>query len=141
RGMGPDKTIVKFTGSDGCYGIGAAICIIGSTYNPNDYPFAGVDWTAGYAQGTTVITLAQTSGGGVTGLAVNKLLMLDQLDDSSDTGGIVQSDQPWAGGGGSSAGRPGRTQTQIVRVTAINGNQVTISPGLYMPNWRAGQHP
>jgi len=34
-----------------------------------------------------------------------------------------------------------RNQRQIVKVTAISGNQVTISPGLYMPNWRSSQSP
>jgi hypothetical protein len=69
------------------------------------------------------------------------VLVLDQVDDSADNGGIVQSDQAWAGGGGSVGGRTGRSQSQLVRVTAINGNVVTITPGLHMPNWRASQTP
>jgi hypothetical protein len=34
-----------------------------------------------------------------------------------------------------------RAQQQFVQVTAIAGNQVTVSPGLHMPNWRASQQP
>ena len=40
-----------------------------------------------------------------------------------------------------SAGRSGRAQAQMVKVTAISGNTVTISPALYMPNWRPSQSP
>ena len=34
-----------------------------------------------------------------------------------------------------------RAQAQMVLVTGISGNTVTISPGLYMTNWRASQTP
>lgn len=34
-----------------------------------------------------------------------------------------------------------RSQMEYKQITAINGNQITISPGLYMPNWRASQAP
>jgi hypothetical protein len=36
---------------------------------------------------------------------------------------------------------PDRNQVQIVEVTNINGNNVTISPGLYMPNWSSSKNP
>ena len=45
------------------------------------------------------------------------------------------------GQGGDSFGRTGRSQQQLVTLQAINGNQVTIAPGLYMPNWRTSQNP
>jgi hypothetical protein len=34
-----------------------------------------------------------------------------------------------------------RSQTQQVTVTNISGNTISISPGLYMPNWTNGQKP
>ncbi|MGH9327558.1 MAG: hypothetical protein ACRD2B_12865 [Terriglobia bacterium] len=34
-----------------------------------------------------------------------------------------------------------RSQAEVKVITAINGNQITISPPLYMPNWRASQSP
>src|SRR5207245_5852907 len=45
---------------------------------------------------------------------------------------------------GSGAGRSNRGQTQLVTVSAISGSgpySVSISPGLYMPNWRSSQAP
>src|SRR6185295_2449 len=59
-----------------------------------------------------------------------------------DEGAIVVSD---AAGQfsleGGAPGRSNRAQQQFVRVTAIDRDEVTISPGLYMPNWRARQQP
>jgi hypothetical protein len=77
-------------------------------------------------------------------LKVGSTIILDQLDDSTtDTGQIwvcqtinVCSQQVGAGNG-----RTNRAQTQIVKVTAISGNTVTITPGVYMPNWRTSQQP
>ena len=67
--------------------------------------------------------------------------MLDQLDDLTDTGGVFVA----CGSGFSLEVCPNtrsrRSQEQFVKITAINGNQVTIAPGLYMPNWRAAQQP
>jgi hypothetical protein len=70
------------------------------------------------------------------------VIILDQMDDTDDHGGVIVSDtvnkfslDGWA------PGRPDRAQQQFVQVTAIDGVRVTISPGLYMPNWRASQQP
>ncbi len=77
RGAGPDKTKLVMTTSTPatCQGTTWA-CILGST---NSYTwYAGnATWTAGYAQGSTVLTLGSTSG-----LAVGQMVILDQDDDS-----------------------------------------------------------
>jgi hypothetical protein len=140
RGAGPDQTTLAFIGADGCLGRTADICIQGSSniYNGN-VPAGNIhNWTAGYAKGTTVITLDSVSG-----ITVGMILVLDQLDDTSDTGWIfVKQAAPYQTGGGESIGRGGnRAQEQLVKVTAINGTNVTITPGLYMPNWRSSQAP
>src|SRR5437660_816727 len=58
RGAGPDQTTLVFNGSDGC-ALPADVCIIGSsTLNwANIPPNQIANWTAGYAKGTTQITL------------------------------------------------------------------------------------
>jgi concanavalin A-like lectin/glucanase superfamily protein len=140
RGAGPRQTVLRFTGADPCGGFAASVCLKGtSSVGVWGVPAANIrNWTAGYAKGATQITLASTSG-----IAVGMILILDQIDDITDTGGIVvngQSVSPFSIEG-AAPGRPSRTQQQYVKVTAVSGTQVTISPGLYMPNWRASQSP
>ena len=139
RGAGADKTKLIFADDDGCQGVRSVICIPGNDFGYYGFPPAhSVNWTAGYAQGTTQITLSAT-----TGLSVGMYIVLDQLNDASDTGNIyVCSKQGTCtdeGGGGN--GRADRGNRQMTLVTAINGNTVTISPGVYMPNFRANQSP
>jgi hypothetical protein len=141
QGAGPDQTKLVFSKSVNCSGMGGNICIRNSK---NDINWGGgpshlANWTGGYAKDTTQITLDST-----TGLAVGSVLILDQLDDSdADTGGIwiCQTDNVCSDEGGGGAGRTGRAQTEMTRVTAINGNTITMAPPLQMPNWRASQSP
>jgi hypothetical protein len=74
--------------------------------------------------------------------------MLDQLDDASDgwpaAGDIyscASSANNCSNQGGNNYARSGRAQVQVVTVTAISGNQVTITPGLAYPDWRSSQSP
>jgi hypothetical protein len=137
RGAGADQTKLVFSHGGSCFGAKANIGISGTTGNDQNRPDHSADWTAGYAKGTTVITLSST-----TGLAVGNTLILDQADDSFDSGGIyVCSTRGTCVSQGSSAGRKHRGQQQTVVAQAIDGNNVTISPALYMPNWRSGQNP
>jgi hypothetical protein len=144
RGAGPDKTFLVFSGADGCGGLYADICVI----NGSGYWAGGTQtqpgrsnsaaWTAGYAKGTTQITLDNVSG-----LSPGSMVILDQLDDSSDNGNVFacQTSGVCATEGPGGQGRTNRAQEQYVQVMAVNGNQVTISPGLYMSNWRSSQSP
>lgn len=131
RGAGPDRTILVFSGDDPCGGLRADVCISG-----NGGAITTRNWTGGYAKGATQLTLDSAAG-----LAVGMLVALDQADDQVDTDQVFVA----CGGGVSLEACPttrvNRSQQQFVRVAAINGNQVTISPGLYMPNWRASQQP
>ena len=145
RGAGPDQTILSFTGGDGCGGLGGDVCAINSSgygaccsspIQPGGSNSA--NWTAGYAQGTTQITLSN-----VAGLSVGGVIFIDQLDDASDTRGVYvcQTYGPCGNDVPGGAGRSGRGQLEIKRVNAIHGKTVTISPGLYNTNWRSSQSP
>jgi hypothetical protein len=142
RGAGPDKTFLVFTAGSGCGGLGGDLCFINGNANWSGGPGNTANWTAGYAAGATSVTLSST-----TNLQVGSLLILDQLDDGADTGAVwsCQAVNVCSQQGGIGQGRPGRGQTQVVRVTGMSGGAcpctVTISPGLYMPNWRSSQSP
>jgi hypothetical protein len=138
RGAGPDQTFLVFTGSVNCFGMASDVCVRNADINYAGGPAHTATWTAGYGKGTTSITLSSTSG-----LQAGSLLILDQLNDAVDSGGVFVCStlNVCANEGPGGAGRPGRDQSQVVRVTATSGNTVTITPGLYMPNWRASQSP
>ncbi len=129
RGAGPDQTILKFTGADPCDSFPANVCVKGtSAVGVWGVPSANIhNWTAGYVKGTTQITLDSTAG-----VTTGMILILDQLDDSADTGNVVVNGQAISAFSieGNAPGRPSRTQQQYVKVTAVSGAQVTISPGL-----------
>jgi hypothetical protein len=136
RGAGPDKTFLIFTGS----GVGsyppANISIYGDYVNQSGTQNL-TGWTAGYAQGATSITIGSTAN-----LSVGHMIILDQMDDASDTGNVfVCATTSCSSQGSSNIERPGRSQIQISMVTNISGSTVTISPGLYMGNWRSSQSP
>ncbi len=155
RGQGADSTFLVFTSGTGggwyhsliSVGLGA-LNGIGSEQNV-------CNWTAGYSKGTTIITLGTCGKGSLNNLHVGSILVLDQIDELSDTatiwncansGGSNACSGTIQGGGartdgGSVNGISTRSQQQSVIVTNINGSQITISPGLYMPNWRSGQAP
>jgi hypothetical protein len=139
RGAGPGQTILKFTGTDPCGGLHANVCIRGwSGVWSGNVPAGDIrTWTAGYSKGTTQITLDSTAG-----LTVGTVIVLDQLNDTVDEGTVVVSDAKGQFSlEGGAPGRANRAQQQFVRVSAIDGDRVTISPGLYMANWRHSQQP
>jgi hypothetical protein len=99
--------------------------------------------TGSYTKGSTTITLSS-----VTGITVGQPIFLDQANDSSDwpsAGDLyvcdVGSSNCSSQGGGGAFARSGRSNVQISKVTAVSGNQVTISPGILLPNYRASQSP
>lgn len=139
RGAGAGATILNFTGNVNCFGLSADVCIRNNDNSSAGSPQHTANWTAGYAVGTTAITLSST-----TGLVAGANLVLDQLNDSDtdngqdwvcETMGVCSSEGP------SGAERSGRAQSQIVTVVSVVGSTVNITPGLYMPNWSAGQSP
>lgn len=155
RGQGANSTLISFSGA-GAGGYNSDVAMEGSV-SAAGYENNVCDWTAGYAPGTRVITLANCgsttpAAGSLNNLKVGTLLVLDQVDEAADTGSIwncatanVCSNIMQGGesrtNGPSVNGVSLRSQEQGVVVTGISGNQITISPGLYMPNWRSGQAP
>jgi len=139
RGAGSNATFLNITTTNACGGITARICVRGDTLNDLDSPGNIANWTAGFAKGTSVITLSS-----VANLAVGSILMLDQVDDgTTDTGTI------WIGDTAgvhcldcSSPSRGGnRAQMQVVTVKAINGTSVTIEPPVIWPNFASAKSP
>jgi hypothetical protein len=162
RGAGADQTYLAPSNDAGCHGALASICLQSADTNWKNGPTNLVSWTAGYTQGATTITLAS-----VPNLKVGFPIILDQLDNTADDGGILVTDTTGAGthsglgvggpysleGNGGGDQRSGRQQQQIVTVTGCGGVTTagascsgtsvatTISPGLYMPNWASGSTP
>ena len=136
RGAGADQTRLSIQGTDGCLGLRASVCVAG-TGTWYGGALTPTNWTAGYAKGATQITVASTSG-----FAVGTILVLDQLDDTSDTGQTIISDlMPTFSREGGAPGRPNRAQQEYFQIVAINGNVLTLTPGLRMPNWRSARSP
>jgi hypothetical protein len=163
RGAGADQTLIVMTGGgDTCTGQPSTIVCIQST----DTSYVGApsntaNWTAGsYSPGTTTLTFSNASNlqPGITPV------ILDQLDDLNDTGNLYVGCEfgpisgantncySGAGPGGASRGEGAyntiRGQEQIVTVTACSPScpnsgttKVTISPGLYAPNWNSAKTP
>lgn len=147
RGQGADATKLVINGSvarchlsqDAAVSFCAASANIGA-----DSPDNTATWSAGYTQGTSVVTLSNTTGM----VAGSTILYLDQLNDSSDgfpaTGDLdvcANTSSCAAQGGGGNYARPNRALTTVHRVTAIGGSAVTIDPPIYVPNFRSGQSP
>jgi hypothetical protein len=149
RGAGSSATILKISGitAVSCHiGAGRVInmCTDGGSNIGVDSAEHTATWNSGYADGTTVVALSN-----VTGLAVGSTLWLDQLDDSSDgwpsAGNVYMCDQGAPNcannGTGESYARSGRGVLEGHIVTAISGTNVTITPGINMPVFRASQSP
>jgi len=152
RGAGADKTFLVFTNGTGCHGAWADVCIDSADTNWGGGPSNTANWTAGYAPGTASITLSS-----VTNLKVGFPLILDQLDDASDTGSVFvcQSTSTFPPcsleGNNNNGQRNNRDQVQIVQVVSCgtanvagqtcNGNNVTIGPAIRMSNWSAAKSP
>ena len=140
RGAGADRTKLVFSNRGNCGGVPASLCISGSWIQGGygTSPQSLSDWTAGYAKGSTEITLSSTSG-----LSAGTRIILEQLDDTSDSDGVYVCGTGQVCGYTSHGGdnRGNRFQRQIVLVESINGNNVTLSQPLHMPNWRANRSP
>jgi len=163
RGQGM-STILNFTNSGGSnyYWGSTLIAVQHSQFDQSGDPSApgigGVpastirNWTgtngqAGvYTQGATVLNLASAP----TGLTVGGTLTLWQMDPPyntvpnngyfvSDKVGVDANNVSWNGSGETD----NSGQQQRVRVVAINGADVTISPGLFRPTgtWATARSP
>ncbi len=160
RGSGPNSTTLKFSAGTSCSGYSEDVCIQAASNvydNSNSVlpPCGGggssncATWTGGYAQGSTSITLTNV---GSSTPSVGSILFLDQANDMSDPGGLIQCDNSNNGACSGNGGSFGRTvggvhysQVQAVVVTSWNcsGGTCTagISPGVYANNIRSSQTP
>jgi len=144
RGDGPMNTLLVFSGNAAGGNCGLNTELIGfcGSSNNTGNPQNLVNWTGGYSQGATQVTLSNTSN-----LSVGQLLILTQADDSSDTGNYfvcsttVCSSEGASGQTGITSNGSNHVQMEWKLVTGISGNTVTISPGLYSPQWRSSQSP
>jgi hypothetical protein len=167
RGMGADQTHLVFTGTSTCQG-GNGTCLIGFEASNGMYPAAATggqtyNWTAGYAKGTTSITLS--SGSGI--VANSTMLILDQCEtgysgspcsgSAVDNGSFFVCGDKYSTNGptgcsvnGPDGGlaRPHRFQLEAALATACSpscGNAgpttVTIDVPLMHPQWSSSQTP
>ena len=148
RGAGPDRTFLVFSNGSSCAGWGGSdVCFMTSdTGDGGDGNYSNqATWSAGYAVGTSSITLSSVTKGSINNLQVGSQIFLDQQDDSSDTGQVyVCQSSACSTEFGSGNGRAGRGQQQPVLVTSISGSgpwTVGISPSIRMPNIVSGKSP
>jgi len=157
RGASPNTTTILLTAYSSCGGIGHGVCMLAPNWtysgDASVLPPTGTrqcTWSAGYAQGTTSITLSNCGGAP----PVNQTLILDQANDTSDTGGVYICDGNTSNctyeGGRNANGRviggnlySNQQVVYVTAVTSLSGGSYTvnISPGVQMTNIRAGQNP
>jgi hypothetical protein len=149
RGAGADQTLLVFTAHNYCSNLQAAVCFSGTndwSGQANTQPGGAnaADWTGGYAQGATDVTLTNVGSSGIT---AGQYIYLDQANDTSPGSDFFVCDTTSAscslegGNGGRVINGVIHSQIQIVKVTAVSGSTYTITPGLYSPNWRSSQSP
>jgi hypothetical protein len=155
RGSGASSTFLAFSSGVSCRGGAVNICAASADTNYWGGPSNSASWTGtngssgSYAQGATSILLSSTSN-----LKVGNPIILDQIDDQKDNGGLYVgceisdgSKECYSGAGpsgfqrGSGSVSTIRGQQQVVKVTSISGNTVGITPAIYANNWRSSQSP
>jgi hypothetical protein len=148
RGAGANQTFLDINGpaSNGC-GYGTWNAAVGMCAG-GSFPTTDVTWSAGYAVGTTSITLPSCSGitAGVTPLHLNQLNETDGFPATGDmficdSGGACNSSGSGGAGAPGGMGISGRAPALEVLATACSGGVVTITPPISMPNFRAAQSP
>jgi len=159
RGAGPNATTLIGAADTSCGGFAGGICMIDATHSyagdSSATPPSGsrqCAWTAGYAQNSTSLTFSNCGGAP----PLNATIILDQANDTSDTGGVYICDVNTSNcgyegtSGGNNNGRfingVTHSEQQVTYTTGVtnNGNgtyTVTISPGVYFSNIRSSQAP
>ena len=141
RGAGPNGTILNMSNpSNVCDpgGLGTqSVCMGQDTAGGGYYdgPQNTATWTAGYAKGTSVITLSASP-------PVGRLIILDQIMDTPGSSGLNVSNIGASLCRGSGSGE--RCYIQPVVVQSVSGTgpyQVTISPPIQGAYWSSGHTP
>jgi hypothetical protein len=158
RGSGSNSTFLVFSGGGGAGICGVVdICASSADVNYSGGPsntatLGGTNGVSGtYTKGATSIILSSKSN-----LAVGSQIILDQLDDQRDNGGLyVGCEYPdgsaacysgtWPGGYSRGTNlATARGQQQVVNVTSISGSgpyTIGITPGIYASNWQSSHSP
>lgn len=139
RGAGPNSTFLIINANDGCGGKSGMICIKSNSGLDPDSPGNTANWTAGYAKGTTSLTLSSTAN-----LAAGSIILLDQIGDNGDAdpGNDVYVCDTSPGCTQNGSGSTGeRQQGELHKVVSVSGTTVVITPPLLMPNWRSAKSP
>jgi hypothetical protein len=161
RGSGPDKTVLRFYGGGSCWIAATLVCFnggssmdLGGTGSTDADNLA--NWTAGYARGTTSITIGANTRGSHKPAVGDTILLDMQVDGtalSADTYpevfSCIQAGQCSQSAGsppsGHGSGASSYEQFQVVQITSISASAcpctVGITPGLFMPNYRSGNNP
>jgi len=161
RGAGASATILQFANGINCVSGPENICMLNSTTlytgSGNVLPPCGgtnssdcANWTAGFAQGATSITITNVGADNITN---GDVIVVDQGNDVAETGGYIVCDtisplvchQNTELGSGNGRVINGLEYSQEQWVTVTGGCStpcsgdgpftLTISPGLYANNW------
>lgn len=145
RGQGADQTKLTITGTTSCpSNSGGVSVMVGICGSNNWWPGAinnQATFTAGFSQGTTVITLSA-----VPNLGPGSMIILQQNKDSAGfptSADILVCDNsatPICSTEGSSLVN-GNNQSETHLVIGVNGTNVTIYPPVIAPNFRTAQSP
>ncbi len=151
RGAGADQTFLVWNGptSSSCNGLGPTnICVTSGSSGDYSKPDTSASWSGPYAPGTTTINLSSVSN-----LMVGMQMWLTQTDLPADNGNLFicsSTSSPPCSQQGASKGGSGHGQFQAVTVTGCgtttfgapcSSTSVSFTPGVYAPNWNAGQTP
>lgn len=162
RGSGPTQTRLHFSGGSTCQG-GNGTCLIGFESSDNTYSSGkptSYNWTAGYTQGSTSITLSSSAS-----IQVGTMVVLDQCDtgysgascsgSATDNGNLFNCGDPFNGLSGcsfnaplSGTARPHRFQQEMATVASCSpscnnsgSTTITLAEPLHHVNWASGQTP
>ncbi len=159
RGMGANSTFLVFpaAGTQVSCSDGPALICVNSSDGTYWTPGTGINWTAGYSQGATQVTLSSTSG-----ISTNTILVLNQCDtgysgvtcagSAVDNGNFFNCSDAYSATGPTACafngpdngnGTTHRFQTELFQVTNVNSSTgvVTLGTGLKHPNWASSQSP
>jgi hypothetical protein len=150
RGMGANQTFMVTSASAGASQCEWQAAIMACVQNEDRNSYQA-NWTGGYSQGSTSVTLDSISGDNGT-LTVGNFIQLFQQDDTvSASGGwpnagdmyACGSMSPYCSSEGVNYEAP-YVQNEFHEVTGISGTgpyTITLATPILAPNWRSSQSP
>jgi hypothetical protein len=139
RGAGMGKTILLLT--NGAVSISGGISMMGFGYMSGSFTGNAMNWTGGYAQGTTNITIGSATNYWSFGtpIKVGDMLWLTQEEDTNVVNLIGEEGARYVF---LDARTNGCAQGNWVTITGIaNGTNLTIWPGVQMTNIQSSLQP